>query len=176
MSRWVRDELIFNASDNDDVPDGPIWLFMEWKTMNDYYHVIQYHKHTLRSKWVSDELIFNTSDNDDAPESPISFLMEWMTIDNHVHFIQCHKHIPKSKWMRDELIFNASDNDDAPESPILLFLMEWMTIDNQIHAILGFITLGNAQLSEGWVDLQCFWQWWCSWFTNLVAHGMRDSW
>ena len=25
-------------------------------------------------------------------------------------------------------------------------------------------------MSEGWIDLQCLWQWWCSWITNPVAH------
>ena len=40
--KWVRDELIFNASDNDDVPEWPILLLMEWMTINNHAQVIQY--------------------------------------------------------------------------------------------------------------------------------------
>ena len=126
-SKWVRDELIFNASDNDVAPESPILLIMEWMRIDNHAHGMKYHKHSPRSKWVRDELTFNPSDNDVAPDEPISLLMELMRIDNHVHAMKYHKHNLRSKWVRDELIFNASDNDDAPDSPIML-LMKWMMI------------------------------------------------
>ena len=41
MFKQVRDELIFNPSDNDDAPDEPIWLFMELMINDNHVHLIQ---------------------------------------------------------------------------------------------------------------------------------------
>ena len=71
--------------------------------------------------------------------------------------------------MSDELTFNASDNDVAPESPMLLS-MECDSIKIDLsHSIIKPM---QVQLSEGWIDLQCFWQWCCSWISNVVPNGM----
>ena len=67
-SKWVSDELTFNASDNDDVSESPIQLFIEWMIVDNPAHIMKHHKHIPRSKWVRDELTINASDNDDAPE------------------------------------------------------------------------------------------------------------
>ena len=114
------------------------------------------HKFIPRSNWVRDELTFSTSDNNDAPESPMLLLMEcnmitnneWNTIKSQVPY--------KSNWVRDELTFSTDDNNDAPDEPILLQMEcdmiinnEWNIIKSQIHS--------QVQLSEGWIDLQCFW-------------------
>ena len=37
------------------------------------------------------------------------------------------------------------------------------------------LTHSQDQMSEGWIDLQCLWQWWCSWITNLVPHRMNET-
>ena len=83
----MRDELIFNPSENVVAPESPILLVIEWMTIDNHFHVIQYHKHSSKSKWVRDELTFNASDNDDAPDGPIPLFIKWLTNDNHVHFI-----------------------------------------------------------------------------------------
>ena len=82
-SNWVRDELIFSASDNDDAPDSPIPLRMECDTMTNNSQSSLNHKLAPRSNWVRDELTFSASDNDDAPDEPILLLMECDTMTNN---------------------------------------------------------------------------------------------
>ena len=64
----MRDELTFNASDNDVAPESPKKLQMEcdWMIINGSYS-----KKSVRSSRIRDELTFNDSDIDAAPESPI---------------------------------------------------------------------------------------------------------
>ena len=70
----MRDELTFNAEDNDVAPDDPISLEMEW--LNNNQLIIFNNKLNPSSNWVSDELTFNPSDIDVAPDSPILLEMK----------------------------------------------------------------------------------------------------
>ena len=77
----MRDELTFNAEDNDVAPDSPISFQMEcnWIIIN---QLLFNNELGSRCNWMSDELTFNASDNDVAPESPILFQMgcDWIII------------------------------------------------------------------------------------------------
>ena len=121
-TRFVRAELIFNASLNDVVPGPPITFTVcmimkrrayswENKTMLCFHSLI-------KSSWASVVLIFNASLNDVAPMSPIL-----PSVDSHIHL---HKHESEAECLRHKLsfvrvvlAFSASLSDVAPFSLML---------------------------------------------------------
>ena len=64
----MRDELTFNASDNEDAPESPTSFPLKVNKTNNKGHF-----HPKRRE-VSVELTLNVSDNEETPELPILLL------------------------------------------------------------------------------------------------------
>ena len=68
----MRDELTFNASDNEHAPESPI-LFLSNKNEKSFNGIVE-NNHTPRFNSVRDEFTSNAFDNEDTPDEPILFI------------------------------------------------------------------------------------------------------